>query len=92
LLIPTDDSDIFSIFTRIITDDMSKDDLRTRVIELEAKNEKLHETLAKIKSIQDETAKDLSDTHRELAKQREENQLMKVQLRQLQAQMAFTTV
>lgn len=88
----TDDSDIFSIFTRIITDDMSKDDLRTRVIELEAKNEKLHETLAKIKTIQDETAKDLSDTHRELAKQREENQLLKVQMRQLQAQMAFTTL
>lgn len=87
-----DDSDIFSIFTRIITDDMSKDDLRTRVIELEAKNEKLHETLAKIHSIQEETSKDLGDTHRELAQQRAENQLLKVQIRQLQAQMAFTTL
>lgn len=89
---PLDDSDIFSIFTRIITDDMSKDDLRTRVLALEAKNEKLHESIAKIQSIQDETAKDLTDTHRALAAQREENQLLKVQVRQLQAQLAFTSL
>lgn len=71
---------------------MSKDDLRARVIELEAKNEKLHETLAQLRSIQDETSKDLGDTHRALAQQREDNQALKVQLRQLQAQMAFTTL
>lgn len=71
---------------------MSKDDLRARVIELEAKNEKLHESLAKIKSIQEETTKDLGDTHRELAEQREANQRLKVQMRQLKAQLALTSL
>ncbi|DAZ93974.1 TPA: hypothetical protein N0F65_005485, partial [Lagenidium giganteum] len=87
-----DDSDIFAIFTRIITDDMSKDDLRSRVIELEAKNEHLHETLAKLQTIQEEMNKDLTASHNEVTAVRDENQQLKVQLRQLQAQMALASL
>jgi hypothetical protein len=71
---------------------MSKDDLRTRVIELEAKNEKLHETIAKFQSIHEELAKDLHGVHFQLTQSRDENQLLKIQLRQLQAQVALSTL
>ncbi|KAJ0396550.1 hypothetical protein P43SY_009459 [Pythium insidiosum] len=87
-----DESDIFSIFTRVITDDMSKQDLRDRVIELEAKNEKLHETIAKFQTLHDELSQDLRDTHQQLASARDETQQLKTQLRQLQAQLALSTL
>ncbi len=47
-----EDSDIFKIFAHVITEGMTKEDLRGRVLELEQKNEKLHESVAKLQMLQ----------------------------------------
>lgn len=87
-----DDSDVFSLFTRIITDDMDKDGLHARVIELEGRNEKLHEALSKMQSIQDSMAHDLSEIHDELARVRADNKQLRLQMHQLNARRAMTSL
>lgn len=83
-----DASDIFGVFARVITDGMSNGDLRARVLDLEAKNEKLHETVVKLQALQAEAARDQHATHDLLTSARDENQQLRVQLRQLQTQLA----
>ncbi|TMW58317.1 hypothetical protein Poli38472_011905 [Pythium oligandrum] len=87
-----EERDIFNIFSRIITDDMSQDDLRARVLELETKNEKLHETIAKFRTLHDDLHADLQETHAQLTTVRDENQELKRQVRQLQAKVALATL
>ncbi|OQR96959.1 methylenetetrahydrofolate reductase [Achlya hypogyna] len=87
-----EDSDIFKIFARVITEGMTKDDLRGRVLELEEKNEKLHETVAKLKIIQSEASRELKETHQELSASREEVNRLKTQLRELRARVALSAI
>ncbi|RHZ38503.1 hypothetical protein DYB26_008328 [Aphanomyces astaci] len=84
-----EDSDIFKIFARVITESMTKDDLRQRVLELEGKNEKLHETVAKLKIIQAEANRELKDLHGDLSTSREENSRLKAQVRELRSRLAM---
>ncbi|RHY01990.1 hypothetical protein DYB25_002295 [Aphanomyces astaci] len=81
--------DIFKIFARVITESMTKDDLRQRVLELEGKNEKLHETVAKLKIIQAEANRELKDLHGDLSTSREENSRLKAQVRELRSRLAM---
>jgi predicted nucleic acid-binding Zn-ribbon protein len=87
-----DESDIFSIFTRIITEAMDKEQLRTRVLELEARREKMFDTLASFQSLQEELNGELRATHSELAGVRSENVQLKEKVRQLQAQIALASL
>jgi chromosome segregation ATPase len=87
-----DESDIFSIFTRIITEAMDKEQLRTRVLELEARREKMFDTLASFQSLQEELNGELRATHSELAGVRSENVQLKEKVRQLQAQLALASL
>ncbi|RHZ23509.1 hypothetical protein DYB37_002955, partial [Aphanomyces astaci] len=84
-----EDSDIFKIFARVITESMTKDDLRQRVLELEGKNEKLHETVAKLKIIQADANRELKDLHGDLSTSREENSRLKAQVRELRSRLAM---
>lgn len=87
-MLPADASDIFGVFTRVITESMSHADLRARVIELEGKNEALHETLAKFESLRGDMERDLRATHDELSRSRDEALQLRAQVRQLQARLA----
>lgn len=88
LLIDPDVSDIFAVFTRVITEGMSHADLRARVIELEGKNEALHEALAQLEGLRGDMERDLRATHDELARSREDALQLRATVRQLQAQLA----
>ncbi|RLN89132.1 hypothetical protein BBJ28_00022147 [Nothophytophthora sp. Chile5] len=87
-----DDSDIFSIFTRIITEAMDKEHLRARVLQLEARREKMFETLASFQALQEELGGELRAAHSELASARNTNLQLKEKVRQLQAQLALATL
>ncbi|ETI55584.1 methylenetetrahydrofolate reductase [Phytophthora nicotianae CJ01A1] len=87
-----DDSDIFSIFTRIITEAMDKEELRTRVLELEARREKMFDTLASFQSLQKDLNGELRAAHSELAGVRGENLQLKEKVRQLEAQLALASL
>jgi methylenetetrahydrofolate reductase (NADPH) len=87
-----EESDIFAIFTRIITNQMSKKDLRDRVLILEKTNEKLQETVVQLKNLQEETSNELQQLHQQIAKEKEEKNTLKLQLRQLQARIALSSI
>jgi tRNA A-37 threonylcarbamoyl transferase component Bud32 len=83
-----DASDIFAVFTRVITEGMSHADLRARVLSLEGKNEVLHEALAKFEALRGDMARDLRASHDALSLARDEAQALRAQVRELQAQLA----
>ncbi|RLN86281.1 hypothetical protein BBJ28_00021425 [Nothophytophthora sp. Chile5] len=87
-----DDADIFSIFTRIVTEAMDKEHLRARVLQLEARREKMFETLASFQALQEELGGELRAAHSELASARSTNLQLKEKVRQLQAQLALATL
>lgn len=84
------DSDIFAIFKRVITEQMSNEQLRQRVSELEKCNEKLRETVLQLKSLQMESAQELNMIYHDCSTVRAENVQLKAQLRQLQTNLVLT--
>lgn len=92
MLHDTDTSDIFSIFTRIITEAMDKDQLCARVLELVARREKMFDRLMSFQTMQDEQNEELRAAHSELASVRSENFQLKEKVRQLQTRLALTSL
>ncbi|CAI5732302.1 unnamed protein product [Peronospora destructor] len=68
-----DKSDIFSIFTRIITEAMDKEQLCARVLEMATRREKMFETLVSFQTLLDEQNGELRAAHSELRSVRSEN-------------------
>ncbi|KAI9910002.1 hypothetical protein PsorP6_010785 [Peronosclerospora sorghi] len=87
-----DESDIFSIFTRIITENMDKEQLRARVLDLERRREKIFDTLASYQSLQKEQHEAMLALQSEIASVRTENLQLKENVRQLQAQLALASL
>lgn len=91
-LLLQDKSDIFSIFAKIILETMDKEQLRVRVLELETRRDKMFHTLASFQSLQKELKDELCAAHSELADVRNKNFQLKEKVRQLQAQLALTSL
>ncbi|CEG48029.1 methylenetetrahydrofolate reductase [Plasmopara halstedii] len=85
-------SDIFSIFARIITETMDKEQLCARVVELETRRDKMFETLAAFQSLQKELKDELCAAHSKIADVCNENFQLKEKVRQLKAQLALSSI
>jgi regulator of replication initiation timing len=62
------------------------------VLILEKTNEKLQETVVQLKNLQEETSNELQQLHQQIAKEKEEKNTLKLQLRQLQARIALSSI
>lgn len=71
---------------------MDKEQLRARVLELEARREKMFDTLASFQSLQEEINGELRAAHSELTDVRSENLQLKEKVRQLQAQLTLASL